>query len=285
MSTVASDLPSTAPLVEGRKSVLEQSLVIAFMIIPVLALAAAVPLAWGWGLSWLDVGLAVVFYVVTGLGRDGRVPPLLHPRRRSRPRGRCGSRSPSPGSLAMQGPSSTGSPTTAATTRSPTRRATRTRRGCSAPARSRWPAASGTRTWAGCSTATRPTQQRFAPDLLADRDISRVDRLFVAADRWPPCCVPALLGGLLTWSWWGALTAFFWAGPGAGRAAAPRHLVDQLDLPHGRRRAVRARATARATSGRWRSCPSASRGTTCTTPTPPAPGTACSAARSTSRPG
>ena len=24
--------------------------------------------------------------------------------------------------------------------------------------------------------------------------------------------LPALLGGLLTWSWWGALTAFFWAG-------------------------------------------------------------------------
>ena len=29
----------------------------------------------------------------------------------------------------------------------------------------------------------------------------------------------------------GALTAFFWAQPGADRAAAPRHLVDQLDLP------------------------------------------------------
>src|SRR5438128_2678993 len=23
---------------------------------------------------------------------------------------------------------------------------------------------------------------------------------------------PAVLGGLITWSWWGAITAFFWAG-------------------------------------------------------------------------
>ena len=30
--------------------------------------------------------------------------------------------------------------------------------------------------------------------------------------RWPPCSCRPLLGGLLTWSWWGALTALFWAG-------------------------------------------------------------------------
>jgi stearoyl-CoA desaturase (delta-9 desaturase) len=54
-------------------------------------------------------------------------------------------------------------------------------------------------------------EERFTPDLLADRDITRVDRLFVL---WSVATllVPALLGGLLTWSWWGALTAFFWAG-------------------------------------------------------------------------
>src|SRR5665811_2282632 len=53
-------------------------------------------------------------------------------------------------------------------------------------------------------------QQRFAPDLLADRDVARVNSHFIA------CTVitlgaPALIGGLVTWSWWGALTAFFWA--------------------------------------------------------------------------
>jgi len=52
---------------------------------------------------------------------------------------------------------------------------------------------------------------RFAPDLMADRDIQRVDKLFpvlVATSM----AAPALLGGLVTWSWQGALTAFFWAG-------------------------------------------------------------------------
>ena len=44
------------------------ALVIAFMVVPLLALAAAVPLAWGWGLTWLDVGLAAAFYYLSGLG-------------------------------------------------------------------------------------------------------------------------------------------------------------------------------------------------------------------------
>jgi stearoyl-CoA desaturase (delta-9 desaturase) len=53
-------------------------------------------------------------------------------------------------------------------------------------------------------------RKRFAPDLLADKDISRVDRLF----PWLviiSMVTPAIAGGLLTWSWQGALTAFFWA--------------------------------------------------------------------------
>jgi stearoyl-CoA desaturase (delta-9 desaturase) len=54
-------------------------------------------------------------------------------------------------------------------------------------------------------------EKRFTPDLLADPDIARVDRLFILWST-ATLVVPALLGGLLTWSWWGALTAFFWAG-------------------------------------------------------------------------
>jgi Fatty acid desaturase len=52
---------------------------------------------------------------------------------------------------------------------------------------------------------------RFAPDLLADPDIARVNRQF---PLWSALSLlaPAALGGLLTWSWWGAVTAFFWAG-------------------------------------------------------------------------
>jgi stearoyl-CoA desaturase (delta-9 desaturase) len=52
---------------------------------------------------------------------------------------------------------------------------------------------------------------RFAPDLRADRDIRRVDRLFPVLTA-GTLLAPALVGGLVTMSWWGALTAFFWAG-------------------------------------------------------------------------
>ena len=78
-------------------------------------------------------------------------------------------------------------------------------------------------------------EQRFAPDLLADRDIRAVNRCS-AADGGHACSRPPLLGGLITWSWWGALTAFFWAEPGPRRRSL--HHVTwsvELDLPHGRR--------------------------------------------------
>jgi stearoyl-CoA desaturase (delta-9 desaturase) len=54
-------------------------------------------------------------------------------------------------------------------------------------------------------------EERFAPDLLADRDIARVNALF---PLWVflSLTAPALLGGLITMSWTGALTAFVWAG-------------------------------------------------------------------------
>jgi stearoyl-CoA desaturase (delta-9 desaturase) len=52
---------------------------------------------------------------------------------------------------------------------------------------------------------------RFAPDLLADADIQRVNRWFPALTV-VTLLSPALIAGLVTWSWWGALTALFWAG-------------------------------------------------------------------------
>ncbi|HEY2307880.1 MAG TPA: hypothetical protein VGI05_18570, partial [Streptosporangiaceae bacterium] len=36
-----------------------------FVVVPLLAVAAAVPLAWGWGLGWHDVVIAAIFYVVS----------------------------------------------------------------------------------------------------------------------------------------------------------------------------------------------------------------------------
>jgi stearoyl-CoA desaturase (delta-9 desaturase) len=53
-------------------------------------------------------------------------------------------------------------------------------------------------------------QQRFAPDLLADPDMQVINRRFGALAL-VSILAPALIGGLLTWSWPGALAAFFWA--------------------------------------------------------------------------
>ena len=56
------------PILGDERSRGEGVLVYVFVIVPLLAVLAAVPLAWGWGLSWLDVGLAVGFYFLSGFG-------------------------------------------------------------------------------------------------------------------------------------------------------------------------------------------------------------------------
>jgi stearoyl-CoA desaturase (Delta-9 desaturase) len=55
-------------MLAGDKSPAEMFLVKLFAIVPALALAAAVPLAWGWGLGWTDIGVAAFFYTLTCLG-------------------------------------------------------------------------------------------------------------------------------------------------------------------------------------------------------------------------
>jgi fatty-acid desaturase len=63
--------------------------------------------------------------------------------------------------------------------------------------------------WLFVGNRTNPA--RFAPDLLADPEIRRVNDTFL---WWAAAslAVPALLGGLISWSCWGAITALFWAG-------------------------------------------------------------------------
>lgn len=53
-------------------------------------------------------------------------------------------------------------------------------------------------------------QQKYAPDLIKDPAIRRISRQFVL---WTIVSLglPPLIGGLVTMSWWGAFTAFFWA--------------------------------------------------------------------------
>ncbi|MFL6158063.1 MAG: acyl-CoA desaturase, partial [Marmoricola sp.] len=52
-------------------------------------------------------------------------------------------------------------------------------------------------------------QRKYAPDLLKDADLVRISKNFWAFVL-ISMLLPAALGGLITWSWQGALTAFFW---------------------------------------------------------------------------
>ncbi|WP_435154407.1 acyl-CoA desaturase [Amycolatopsis sacchari] len=192
------------------RSLPEHVLVKVFVLLPLVALAAAVPFAWGWGLSWLDVGLGAFFFVVSGLG----VTAGYH---RHFTHGSFKARRPLRVALAIAGNLSAQGPATtwvadhrrhhaysdrAGDPHSPWLFGT----GPKALAKGFWHAHMG---WLFEREVTNA--ERFAPDLLADRDIRRVDGLFpvwVAATF----LLPAIAGGLITWSVWGGVTAFFWAG-------------------------------------------------------------------------
>ena len=60
---------SPLPDVEPEQSTFfDRFLVGIFVVVPLVAVAAAVPLAWGWGLGWHDIVIAAVFYVIAGMG-------------------------------------------------------------------------------------------------------------------------------------------------------------------------------------------------------------------------
>jgi stearoyl-CoA desaturase (delta-9 desaturase) len=201
---------SARPILEGRRGLAPQISVYVFVILPLVALVAAIPFAWGWGLTWIDIAIALVFYVTSGLGITvGYHRYFTHGSFKAKRPLRIALALA--GSLAMQGPVITwvadhrrhhafsdkeGDP------HSPWLFGT----GPAALAKGFWHSHMG---WLFDRDQTN--RERFTPDLLADRDILRVDRLFVT---WSVATllVPAALGGLLSWSWWGALTAFFWAG-------------------------------------------------------------------------
>jgi stearoyl-CoA desaturase (Delta-9 desaturase) len=204
---VAASAPK--PVFEGTKRRGEQFALYTFVIVPFLAFLAAVPVAWGWGLSWTDVGLFVVFYYVSGLGITiGYHRLFTHKSFRATRALRIALAVA--GSMAIEGPlirwvadhrrhhafsDREGDP------HSPWRFGTSTR----ALAKGFWYAHIG---W--MFDLEHTNRAKYAPDLMAERDMLVVDRLFPV---WllASLLLPGLLGGLITMSLGGALSALFWA--------------------------------------------------------------------------
>ncbi len=208
--TEAAPIPGPTPIIDGRRPALQHTLIYVFVLLPMIALVAAVPVAWGWGVFWQDLALLVAFYVVGCLGITvGYHRYFTHKSFKARPWLRV--IMAVTGSLAVQGPvvhwvadhrrhhafsDKDGDP------HSPWLFGTSP----AAVARGFWHSHLG---WLFDRDETNA--ERFVPDLLADRVIMRVSRSFgwlVVASL----LLPAVVGGLITWSWWGALTGFFWGG-------------------------------------------------------------------------
>jgi stearoyl-CoA desaturase (Delta-9 desaturase) len=185
-------------------------LVAIFVAVPLLALLSAAPFAWGWGLGWHDIVLALVFYVISGLG----ISAGFH---RYFTHGSFKATRPlrialaTAGSLAFEGPllnwvadhrrhhkysDREGDP------HSPWRFG------------SDWKALTKGLIFAHMGwifQGNRTSQPKFCPDLLADPAIRRISRWFPGFAA-ASLLLPALAGGLWSMSPRGAVTALFWAG-------------------------------------------------------------------------
>ncbi|MEJ7651557.1 MAG: acyl-CoA desaturase [Nakamurella sp.] len=198
------------PITDGHRGNSAQIAVYSFTLIPLLAVAIAVPFAWGWGLSWTDVIIGVVFYFFTGMG----VTVGFH---RHFTHGSFKANRALRNTLAIAGQMAVQGPVIIWVADHRRHHAFSDREGdphspwtfgTSVPALAKgfWHAHMG---WLFERDSTN--QKRFAPDLLADKSLVRIDKYFWA---WTIVSVfgPGVIGGLVTMSWHGALTAFFWAG-------------------------------------------------------------------------
>ena len=217
--TTSSDVIEDAPKATGDTSVsatlggeqkrsIEQITLLLFITVPFLALVAAVPLAWGWGVSWLDLGMLVFFYY---LGCHG-ITIGFH---RYFTHGSFKARRPLRIALAIMGSMAVEGPLVRWVADHRKHHKFSDRDG---DPHSPWKYGTSLRAllkgfahahmmWLFDEEQT--PQRKYAPDLMKDRDIVRISRqfpLWVAVSL----IAPAIAGGLITWSWQGAVTAFFW---------------------------------------------------------------------------
>ena len=188
----------------------ERILVGVFVAVPMLALLAAVPLAWVWGLlGWTEIVIAVVFYAISGLGISmGFHRYFTHGSFKATRAFKIALAVA--GTLAIEGP---------VLTWVADHRRHHKYSDADGDPHSPWRFGPG---WKALTKglgfahigwlfeSSRTSREKFCPDWLADADIVRISRWFpwlVATSL----LAPAAIGGLWTWSWQGAVIAFFWA--------------------------------------------------------------------------
>ncbi len=207
-ATEAAEDPDLADLA-GRKTMFEQVTLSLFIVIPFLAVLAAIPIMWTWGLlTWRDATIAIVMYAITGHGVTvGFHRYFTHRAFRAKQWVRV--TLAVAGSMAIQG--------SVIQWVSDHRKHHRFSDREGDP-HSPWRYGNSVRALAkGFMYAhvgwlfdwEKTSEKRYAPELLADKAIRRVSRTFpiwVAVSM----LIPPLVGGLWSWSWMGALTAFFW---------------------------------------------------------------------------
>ena len=211
--TASPDLRPTSKPVDVVSDTLgngERLLIALFIAVPLLAVAAAVPVAWGGWLSWTDVILATISYVIGGLGITiGYHRLFTHGSFRANRALRV--------SLAVAGTTAVQGPVIRWVADHRKHHAFSDREG---DPHSPWRYGRGFRNVAkGLLYAhilwlfdeEQTPHQKYAPDLVADPDMVRVSRAFFPIVGLT-LLIPTVLGGLITQSWMGALTAFFWAG-------------------------------------------------------------------------
>lgn len=204
----AGDTVLAATLGSDRKRTSEQIILAIFIVVPFLALLAAVPVAWGWGVSWRDLVIAAVMYTICCHGVTiGFHRHFTHMAFKAKRPLRIALAVA--GSMAVEGPvvrwvadhrkhhrfsDKEGDP------HSPWRYGETI------------PALLKGLFWAHVGWMFNELQtplQQYAPDLIKDPAVRRVSRFFWL---WTTISLlfPPLVGGLWTMSFTGALTAFFW---------------------------------------------------------------------------
>jgi stearoyl-CoA desaturase (delta-9 desaturase) len=206
--TLAQPVTVESPVDEDFTTTTMRVLLALFIIVPLLAVIVAIPIAWGGFVGWSDLFLIAFFWALTaggitvGFHRYFTHGSFKTNRFMKYALGIAGS-------LAVQGSLSQwvadhrkhhqfsddeGDP------HSPWRFGTSKR----AVAKGLYWAHLG---WLFSEGQTSP--EKYAPDIANDPDVQRISRLFPLMVL-TTLLAPAVLGGLLTWSWMGVLTGFFW---------------------------------------------------------------------------